>query len=245
MQTQNILVFSAHAADFCSRSGGTLAKYARQGSKVRVVDLTYGERGESANLWASRAGKIEVEEVKAIRKNEAIRAAAILGAEIEFLDFDDYPLVIDKERLIAIAAKIKTVRPTIVLTHWQNDPVNPDHMIAAEAVQRACVIADAPGFRPETPRLPHPALFMFEPDVTATELTGFVPDTYVDITDVFEQKMTALCELATQSNLPEYYTRYAMHRAHQARGLGHQPEIKYAEGFKRYRPMVGSELVVG
>ena len=39
-----VLVFSAHAADFCSRAGGTLAKYARRGSAVRVVDLTFGER---------------------------------------------------------------------------------------------------------------------------------------------------------------------------------------------------------
>jgi len=45
-----VMVFSAHAADFCSRAGGTILNYVRAGSKVRVIDLTYGERGESNSL---------------------------------------------------------------------------------------------------------------------------------------------------------------------------------------------------
>lgn len=48
MNPNVILVFSAHTADFCSRAGGTLAKYVRKGDKVHVTDLTYGERGESS-----------------------------------------------------------------------------------------------------------------------------------------------------------------------------------------------------
>ena len=51
--------------------------------------LTYGERGESAKAW--REGK-SLEEIKAIRREEAEAAAAALGAEIEFLDAGDYPL---------------------------------------------------------------------------------------------------------------------------------------------------------
>ncbi len=243
MEKQTILVCSAHAADFCSRSGGTIARYAKNGHRVKVIDLTYGERGESAGLWANRAG-ISIAEVKEIRRSEAVKAAGILGAEIEFLDYDDYPLVIGKERLLALTAKIKEFRPSIILTHWRNDPVNIDHATTAEAVLKACILADAPGVMPETPRLTHPALFMFEPDVTATELTGFVPDTYIDITDNFELKMTALRELASQAMLVGYYTHFAQHRAHQARGLSHRMEIKYAEGFKRYRPQVGTEFAV-
>lgn len=47
-----ILVFSAHPADFCSRSGGTIAKHVRRGDEVRVVILTYGERSESDDLYS-------------------------------------------------------------------------------------------------------------------------------------------------------------------------------------------------
>ena len=42
------LVVSAHAADFVWRAGGAIALHARRGYRVRIVCLSYGERGESA-----------------------------------------------------------------------------------------------------------------------------------------------------------------------------------------------------
>ena len=47
----SILVVSAHAADFIWRAGGAIALYADRGYRVRVICLSYGERGESARLW--------------------------------------------------------------------------------------------------------------------------------------------------------------------------------------------------
>jgi LmbE family N-acetylglucosaminyl deacetylase len=55
-----------------------------------VVRPSFGERGESAKAW--RAGHT-LEEIKAIRREEAENAAAALGAEIEFFDAGDYPLL--------------------------------------------------------------------------------------------------------------------------------------------------------
>ena len=42
-----VLVFSAHAADFVWRAGGAIALYASRGHRVRILCLSYGERGES------------------------------------------------------------------------------------------------------------------------------------------------------------------------------------------------------
>ncbi len=84
-----MLVVSAHAADFVWRAGGAIALAAARGERVRVVCLSFGERGESASAW--RAGK-SLEEIKALRRGEAENAAAVLGAGIEFLDAGDYPL---------------------------------------------------------------------------------------------------------------------------------------------------------
>jgi LmbE family N-acetylglucosaminyl deacetylase len=52
--TKTILVVSAHAADFVWRAGGAIALYASRGYKVRILCLSYGERGESqgADEWA-------------------------------------------------------------------------------------------------------------------------------------------------------------------------------------------------
>ena len=79
-----ILVFSAHCADFCSRAGGTIAKHARDGDEVRVVALTFGERSESGGLYADGA-RPTLADVKAVRREEAERASAVLGAGIEVL----------------------------------------------------------------------------------------------------------------------------------------------------------------
>src|ERR1700747_2613478 len=48
---KSVLVVSAHAADFVWRAGGAIALYAQKGYRVRILCLSYGERGESERLW--------------------------------------------------------------------------------------------------------------------------------------------------------------------------------------------------
>ena len=65
------LVVSAHSADFVWRAGGAIALHTRKGWRMKVVCLSFGERGESAKLW--RKGEMTLEKVKAARREEAIR----------------------------------------------------------------------------------------------------------------------------------------------------------------------------
>jgi hypothetical protein len=84
------------------RAGGAIALAASRGEKVTIACLTFGERGESAKAW--REGK-KLDEIKAIRRDEAERAAATLGAEVRFFDAGDYPLVASAEltdRLVTV-----------------------------------------------------------------------------------------------------------------------------------------------
>ena len=55
----SILVVSAHAADFVWRAGGAIALYAERGYHVRIVCLSFGERGESAKMWRQPGMTIE------------------------------------------------------------------------------------------------------------------------------------------------------------------------------------------
>src|SRR5215472_11504343 len=100
-----MLVIGAHSADFVWRAGGAAAVCAAGGGTAKVIALSYGERGESGELWKQEGQTIE--HVKEIRHGEAQRAAAALGAEFEALDFGDYPLEIDKDRLIEISDRIR------------------------------------------------------------------------------------------------------------------------------------------
>src|SRR6185369_9166601 len=90
MADMTALVISAHSADFVWRAGGAIALHADRGYRVRVVCLSYGERGESAKLW--RMEGMTLQKVKDDRRREAEGAAKILGCEVVFLDLGDYPL---------------------------------------------------------------------------------------------------------------------------------------------------------
>jgi hypothetical protein len=59
---------------------------------------------------------------------------------------------------------------------------------------------------------------------------GFVPDHYVDITDVFERKMEAIKTLKAQPILVERYTT-----CNRWRGI--EVRRPYAEGFVRFAPV--------
>lgn len=247
MRQPSILVFSAHAADFCSRSGGTLALYAQQGSQVHVIDLTFGERGESEDYW-SQQDSGSITEVKKIREAEANEAANILGVSIEFLDYGDYPLYINQEQQIALARIVRSYKPDIILTHWKNDPHNIDHQVTTEAVIRACTLAAAPGFdedpssvHPSVHSLPH--IFLFEPTVPRNDVTGFTPDTFVDIGEVFDIKTKALEALRSQAKLVPWYSQWAQYRATQARQWSGDP-IQYAEALQRYTASVAKGLPI-
>ena len=233
-----ILVVSAHAADFCTRAGGTLSRYARDGAHVTVLALTYGERGESAGYWAANTNGT-VDGCKAVRKREASAAAACLGVDIEFLDYNDYPLELGVDRIRDLTMRILQIRPNIVLTHWIEDQFNQDHAVTANAVIRAVSSAGMLGALPNTPAHYVPDIYFFESTLPHSEFNHFRIDTYIDISDVFEQKMDAIRKFECQPQLVNYYTHFGVHRGFQASEWARRP-IARAEGFKRYTPFVGT-----
>src|SRR5262252_783631 len=91
------LVITAHPGDFVWRAGGAIAHHASQGYRIKIVCMSYGERGESQFAW--KTAGVRMADVKAQRREEAERAAALLGAEIEFFDAGDYPLHVTPEML--------------------------------------------------------------------------------------------------------------------------------------------------
>src|SRR4249920_3609028 len=116
----SILVVSAHAADFVWRAGGAIALYASRGARVRVLCLSYGERGESQGLWKKEG--MTLERVKQTRHEEASRAAEVLGAEIRCFDAGDYPLRATDQLIDELVQEFRSYQPTCVLTHTPIDP---------------------------------------------------------------------------------------------------------------------------
>ena len=232
------LVVSAHSADFVWRAGGAIALYASRGWKVKIVCLSYGERGESAKLWREKG--VTLDKVKADRRGEAQAAADLLGGEVEFFDLGDYPMRVSDEALYRLVDVYRELQPEFVLTHSLADPYNFDHPLAAHVAQEARVIAQAHGHNPGGKVLGAPPVFLFEPH--QTEQCDWKPQVLLDITSVWDKKRKAFERMAAQEYLWDYYTRVALNRGVQAARNSSKKDIKYAEGYQRVFPQVVGEF---
>jgi 4-oxalomesaconate hydratase len=233
-----IQVIGAHAADFVWRAGGAIAKAVEAGGRAEVVALSYGERGESGELWKEEGQTVE--NVKRLRHAEAEAAAEALGATFRCLDLGDYPLQIDADGLLHIADVIREFGPDVLVTHTDTDPFNPDHPVAYAAVDRARSLAAGAGVQSAFATIRPPALFLFEPH--QPELCNFTPTTFVDITSVIDRKREAMGHMKAQEYLQTYYAQRAEQRGNHARRASGDRAVEYAEAFQRVIPQVVSVL---
>jgi len=172
----DLLAIAAHRDDVELTCGGTLAKAARAGHRVGIIDLTQGEMGTRGDA--------------AIRAAEAERAAKTLGVALRLnAGMRDAHLANDESSREAVVALIRRTEPKVVILPF---PVgrHPDHRVAAELGRDACYLAGlakyAPGKGGEAHR-PYKLLYAL-----AYREDPVKPTFVVDISDVFEKKMEAI-----------------------------------------------------
>jgi 4-oxalomesaconate hydratase len=235
----SLLVVGAHAADFVWRAAGTIALHTAAGWRATVVALSYGERGESGDLW--REPGQTVENVKRIRHEECARAAAAVGADLVPFDLGDYPLEVSAEAVSRLVDVLRDVRPDVLVTHTPVDPFNPDHPVASAAADRARKVAmGAAGVASAFATIPPPRMYLFEPH--HPEQCGFRPDTFVDYTPVADRKEAAMAAMAAQSYLRDHYRQRGEQRAVQARYFGATTSTRLVEAFQQVTPRLVGEL---
>jgi 4-oxalomesaconate hydratase len=211
MSVKKLLVVGAHSADFVWRAAGTIAVTTAQGGKATVVALSYGEHGESGELWKEPGQTIE--NVKRIITDTA---------------------------LTQIVELLREESPDVILTHTPVDPFNPDHPVAYQAVQKARLLASGAGVASAFKRINPPDWYLFEPH--QPELCEFVPNTFVDITPVMDQKIKAMAAMKAQSYLKDYYTELAARRGNHARRISGKQDVRFAEALQRMLPWVVESL---
>jgi 4-oxalomesaconate hydratase len=106
------------------------------------------------------------------------------------------------------------------------------------------MIAQAWGHNPGEKVLGAPQLYLFEPH--QTEQMGWKPDTFLDISDVWDQKRAAIECMEGQQHLWDYYTNVAQNRGNHFRrnsgGMAGGRPAQYAEGFESVYPRCVDEL---
>ena len=175
--------------------------YAERGYQVRILCLSYGERGEPERL-----GKIErmtVDRIQEDRHAESSRAAA-MGAETRLCDMGHYPIVPTQEKIVEMVNEFGEHKPQIVLTHSFADPYHPDHSLANDLTLKARVYAQAAGYpaKGKGRQEDAPPVLLFEPH--QPEQCNFKPQVLLDITPVWDKKLKAMESMATQEHLVTY-----------------------------------------
>jgi LmbE family N-acetylglucosaminyl deacetylase len=146
-----ILAVHGHPDDETVHLGGTLARYAAQGTRVVCVTATRGELGQIVDpALATPENRARLGE---IRLAEMERALAILGSiEWRWLGYRDSGMAGDPrngdpealwsadpgEAAGRVARLIRELRPQVVITHNEaGDDGHPDHIAAARAARVA------------------------------------------------------------------------------------------------------------
>ncbi len=168
----DILAFGAHPDDVELFAGGTMAKMASLGYATGVVDMTRGELGTRGTA--------------AIRKQEAIKAAKILGLRArENLGFADGNVQVAPQARLKVIRMLRKYRPLVVLTHYWDD-LHPDHVntsrLVAEAIHHSGLAKIKTGqerYRPKT-------LLFFKLPQT------LIPSFVVDVSDYIDQRKAAI-----------------------------------------------------
>jgi N-acetylglucosamine malate deacetylase 1 len=123
-----LLAFGAHPDDIEFACGGVVAKETRAG---RAAHFVVCSRGEAASHGTPER-----------RANEAKKSARILGATLEFVEFDgDAHLEIRAAHAITLAKIIRIVRPGIVLAQSLVENQHPDHPKLGRLVRDAARLA--------------------------------------------------------------------------------------------------------
>lgn len=228
----DVLAVGAHPDDVEVFMGGTVAKLVAGGLTVLLVDLSAGEPARYAP--------------SGVRREQAERAAAVLGADRTMLDFQDRMIADTPECRLAVAEQIVRYRPRIVFTS-EGCGVHPDHRAVTDVVTNAVFYARLPKWAevPGGERLgtgqPHETQRLFYGHCRM-ENPWERFDFAVDVSDTYEQKLAALAiyESVFSGDQAGLLDRYSA----EDRYVGSQVGVRYAEAFKARSPLLVDDPTV-
>jgi LmbE family N-acetylglucosaminyl deacetylase len=195
---ERVLAFGCHPDDVEIMCAGTLAALADAGCEIHIATMTGGEVG-SATLSS--------QQIREKRLGEARDAAAVIGATYHWAGGRDLEVTYNDEYRRRTVHIVRTVRPTIVLTHLPYDYML-DHEETSKLVRTAAFIATVPLYDCGTPVAPLesvPYLYYWNA-VDLTDIFGRpTPMTFgIDVADKLSIKREILARHESQRDWLKY-----------------------------------------
>jgi LmbE family N-acetylglucosaminyl deacetylase len=229
---KSAVAIGAHPDDIEFYMAGTLVLLKRAGWETHYLNVGNGCCGSVQH---------DARHTRIVRRAEAKRAAKVLGAHFHESLCKDLEIVYEMKLLRRLAAVIREVRPTIVLTHAPVDYME-DHTNTSRLAVTAAFAHAMPNFRSAPPRS------VAEYDVTLYHAMPHglrdplrrlvVPGAFVNTTSVQDIKRAALAEHKSQQNWLDVSQGLDSLPAKVdalAREVGRQSKkFKFAEGWRRH-----------
>lgn len=176
-----VIAFGAHPDDCDIGAAGLAAKFAAMGHKVKFVSVTNGDAGHQTMGGGALAKR---------RRAEAMESARRLGIEYEVLDNHDGELLPTLDVRLQVIRRIRQWNADIVISPRTND-YHPDHRNTGVLLQDASYMVVVPNVASDTPPLKKNPVFLHYQD-RFQKPDPFRPDIAIDISDVFDKKISAL-----------------------------------------------------
>lgn len=188
-----LLAFGAHPDDLEFGCGGVLARETTAGRAVHLVICSQGEAGSHGSPKQ--------------RIGEANKAAALLGATVEFLELDgDAHLEMRTAHALKLARVIRRVRPEAVLAPSVVENQHPDHGRLGKLVRDASRLARYGGLRELRRHEPHAIgqllFYAVTPEAEPRDLTPVLID--VSPAEIISRWTAAMQAHASQTSAREY-----------------------------------------
>jgi len=176
------IAIGAHPDDCEEEFGGTAAKLARAGHRVKFLSVTNGDAGHQTMGGAALAKR------RFLETQECARRLGI--AEYQVLDNHDGELMPTLEVRRQIIRAIRDWKADVVLAPRPND-YHPDHRYTGVLVQDAAYMVVVPNVVSDTAPLANNPVFLYYQD-GFTKPAPFRPDVVVPIDDVWDRKISGL-----------------------------------------------------
>jgi LmbE family N-acetylglucosaminyl deacetylase len=222
-----LLAFGAHPDDIEFGCGAIVALETRAGRPAHLVVCSRGESGSRGT--------------PAVRRREAQRGAALLGASLEFIELDgDGQLEVRPAHALALARIIRRQRPALVLAPSLSPNQHPDHPRLGQLVRDAVRLARYGGLARLKPLAPHAVEALFFYALTReSEPPGELP-VLIDVSDpevvlAWTASMNAHASQVAGRDYPGL--QLARSRVH-----GHQAGVAHAQALYPGDPIVFGSL---
>lgn len=196
------IIVSAHPDDAETAAGGFVARNAAAGHEL--VILHGGPAVRDMEYRGRRSWDVRIE--------EATAAAAVLGAQVAWLDWGHSEFEFNRQSARQLREFLASQSPDLVIAHWPVD-THPDHQVIGALTQHLFVLQD------------QWQLAFFEV-YAGIQTLEFTPNRYVDISEVIEKKNKSILCHVSQNPEPQINVH---DRMSQFRGL--QYGVAHAESF--------------